>query len=257
MTIPTLAEIEQRLAHENLEAWLDLWAIEQGPMKASSLALMAAVVPGPPDAAPRVLDLCCGPGDAGRAIQARFPAAEVDGVDRDVFLASLCKAVNQRRHVAGRVLVRDLYRDDWRDDLAGPYDVVTVANALHWIQIERVKALLGDVWRLLRPGGLFLFMEPVSPERALAPGFGAWRATQPPQHLRQHWLDFWTRVNTFLGYDHIGQMGEHLDAGRIGDSLTALGWVALVEGAGFASLDILLRDPEKLVAAAFRPAVDE
>jgi SAM-dependent methyltransferase len=256
MTIPSLAEIEQRLSHENLDEWLELWAIEQGPAKPASLALMAAVVPGPPDSALRVLDLCCGPGDAGRAIQARFPAAEIDGVDRDAFLASLCKAVNGHRHISGRVLVRDLYRGDWSDDLVGPYDVVVVANALHWFRLARVKDLLGDIWRLLRPGGLFLFMEPVSPEPAIAAGFGAWQAAQPPQHQWQDWLNFWTRINTLLGYDHIATLGARDDE-RVGDSLTALGWAALTEAAGFAPIDILLRDPEKLVVAAFKPPADE
>jgi SAM-dependent methyltransferase len=253
MTNPSLDEIEQKLSGEDLDAWLQLWAIEQGPAKPASLALMAAVVPGAPDAALRVLDLCCGPGDAGRAIHARFPAAEIDGVDRDPFLAGLCKAVNRRRNVPGRVLVRDLKADDWRDDLAGPYDVIVVANALHWFRLPRVNALLADVMSLLRPGGVFVLMEPVSPEPALAATFGAWQAAQPPQHNRQDWLNFWTRINTLLGYDHIAaQLGAPDDA-RVGDSLTALGWAALIEAAGFAPIDILLRDPEKLVAAAFKP----
>jgi SAM-dependent methyltransferase len=255
MTIPSLADIAERLSHEDLDDWLALWAIEQGPAKPAALALMAAVVPGAPDAALRVLDLCCGPGDAGRAIQARFPAAEIDGVDRDRFLASLCKAVNERRRIAGRILVRDLYRDDWSDDLVGPYDVVVVANALHWFRPERVKALLGDARRLLRPGGLFLFMEPISPEPALAAGFETWRATQPVQYRRQDWLNFWTRINTLLDYDHIATLGDP-DNGRVADTLTALGWAALTAQAGFAPVDVLMRDPDRLVVAAFRPASD-
>jgi len=253
MTIPSLAEIEETLSHEDLDEWLTLWAIEQGPAKPASLALMAAVVPSAPDAPLRVLDLCCGPGDAGRAIQARFPGAIIDGVDRDTFLASLCKAVNQKRGIPGRVLVRNLERDDWRHDFAGPYDVVIVANALHWFHLARVKQLLDQVWSALRPGGLFLFMEPISADPALAAGYEAWRATEPPQHEWQDWLNFWTRINTLLGYDHIAQLGPR-DNDRLGDSLTALNWVNLAKAAGFAPIDILLRDPEKLVAAAFRPA---
>jgi SAM-dependent methyltransferase len=253
MTIPSLAEIEEKLSHEDLDDWLKLWAVEQGPAKPAALALMAAVVPGAPNAALRVLDLCCGPGDAGRAIQARFPGATIDGVDRDIFLASLCKAVNQRRGIPGRVLVRNLEQDDWRADFAGPYDVMVVANALHWFHLARVKALLDQVWSALRPGGLFLIMEPISPDPALAAGYAAWHETQPPQHQWQDWLNFWTRINTLLGYDHIGQLGPR-DNDRLGDSLTALNWVNLAKAAGFSPIDILLRDPEKLVAAAFRPA---
>jgi SAM-dependent methyltransferase len=252
MSTPDQPEIDQRLSHDNLEEWLRLWDVEQGPAKRPSLALMAAVVPEVRGRPLRVLDLCCGPGDAGRAIHARFPGAEVDGVDRDLFLSSLCRAVNARQGVKGRILRRDLYQPDWRDGLEGPYDVVIVGNALHWIRMARVRALLADVRGLLRPGGVFVFMEPVSAEPALAVGYGAWRATQPPQHQQQDWLNFWSRVNAFLGYDHIAQMGARDDQ-RIDDELSTLGWVELVQTAGFASVDVLLRDPEKVIIAALEP----
>ncbi len=257
MTVPSLAEIQRRLASEDLDAWLELWAIEQGPAKRPSLELMAAVVPAPAEGASlRVLDLCCGPGDVGRAIHARFPGAEIDCVDRDPFLTQLCAAVNRRDGVRGQVLLRNLYDADWQAGLAGPYDVVGVGNALHWLRPERAREVLVDARQLLRPGGLLVFIEPVSAMAPIAPGYEAWQATQPPQHHRQDWLNFWTRVNDFLGCDHIGQLGMP-DESRIGDRLCVTGWLDLARSAGFGAVDVLLRDAEKVIVAACKPAASD
>jgi SAM-dependent methyltransferase len=254
MAAPTPAEIEQRLAQENLDEWLDLWAVEQGPAKRATLELMAAVVPAPADGVTlRVLDLCCGPGDVGRTIHARFAQAEVDCVDRDIFLTQLCAAVNRRAGVRGQVLMRDLYAADWQAGLRGAYDVVGVGNALHWLRLGRAREIMADVLQLLRPGGLLLFMEPIGPMAAIAPGYQAWKSTQPPQHHSQDWWNFWSRVNTFLGYDHVAQMGPRDDE-RIDDRLTAADWLSLAAAAGFEPSDILLRDAEKVVVAACKPA---
>src|SRR5215475_10425016 len=108
MKIPTQAEIEEKLRGEDLDSWLDLWRTEQGPAKPAALKLMAAAIPFPVDRSLRVLDVGCGPGDAGRAIHSRFPRSEIDFVDRNEFFVALCDAVNRRDCVGGRTSVRDL-----------------------------------------------------------------------------------------------------------------------------------------------------
>jgi trans-aconitate methyltransferase len=253
MTVPNLADIEQCLQGQNLDEWLELWAIEQGPAKRPSLELMAAVIPTPADGKLKALDLACGPGDLGRTIHARFPTAQVDAVDRDIFLTRLCAAANRRAGISGQVLVRNLYAADWHGGLGAPYDVVGVGNALHWLRLERAREVLADVRRLLRPGGLFIALEPVSAMAPIETAFNAWKETQPPQHQWQDWLNFWTRVNDFMGYDHIASLGSRDDP-RIGDSLTAAGWLDLAREAGFGPVDVLWRDAEKVVFAACAPA---
>lgn len=254
MTIPTLEDIQKRLAQENLDGWLRLWAIEQGPAKRPALELMAAVIPAPADGeALRFLDLCCGPGDLGRTVHSRYPDAEIDAVDRDIFLTQLCAAANRRAGVRGRVLVRDLNDHDWREGLSGAYDAVGVANALHWLDLERAREILADVRILLKPGGLFIALEPVSAMPPTVAGFEAWKATQPPQHQWQDWLNFWTRVNDFLGYDHIAALGSRDDP-RIGDTLSAADWLDLTREAGLGPTDVLWRDAEKVIVAACAPA---
>ena len=252
VTILTQAEIAEKLRGEDLGKWLELWRTEQGPAKRGSLELIAAAIPFSTDNNLRVLDICCGPGDAGRAIFSRFPNACVDFVDRDLFFTALCFAVNQRDGIPGRTLVRDLREPDWRRDFQNGYDVVVAANGLHWFSFERAAQLFAEIREVLRAGGSLLFMEPAGNEAAFAPGFARWRSTQPSQHREEDWNKFWSRVNALVGYDYIKKHFGERDDSRIDDKLSVLGWVGLLRAAGFGSTDILLRDAEKVVLAALK-----
>jgi SAM-dependent methyltransferase len=196
---PTKSEIADKLRGENLDDWLKLWWAEQGPAKRASVELMASIIPYPSSKRLKVLDLCCGPGDVGRAIHSRFLKSRIDFVDRDLFLTGLCDAVNRRGGIPGETLVRDLWKPNWRHGLASDYDVVATANALHWFSEKRVARLFLDVLNLLRAGGTFVFLEPAGPEAPFAREFSRWKSTQPSQHHREDWLRFWTRVNALLG----------------------------------------------------------
>src|SRR5262249_46482082 len=111
--------------------------------------------------------------------------------------------------------------------------------------------LFGDIFGSLRPGGVFLLMEPARAEPPFAPGFEAWQEAQPSQHQYKDWRRFWSRVRDLLGYDY-GFLGEPDRPDRIGDALTVMQWVGLLTDAGFKSIDILLRDAEKVVLASVK-----
>ena len=66
------AEIESRISG-HLEELLELWQAEQGISKPRDLDLMGSVIPFSRIEAVRALDLCCGPGDVGRASDACIP----------------------------------------------------------------------------------------------------------------------------------------------------------------------------------------
>jgi len=60
-------------------------------------------------------------------------------------------------------------------------------------------------------------------------------------------------VNALLGCDY-GFLGDPPDdQNRIGDKLSVMGWVDLLTDAGFESIDILLRDTEKVLLAGVKP----
>lgn len=242
------ADIDARI-HGHVDELLELWSAEQGASKPNDLELMAMAIPFPRAQAIRALDLCCGPGDVGRAIRQIYPNAHVDFIDRDPFLTSICRAVNQREAIPGTLVVRDLNDAGWLDELRGDYDVVATVNALHWFDAQRAAQLVADVHATLKAGGLFLLAEPANPESPYAAGFEAWKAAQPPRYTRENWERFWSRANELLGYDHTTLLGPR-ESNRIGDAMSVAGWIRLLEQAGFEHVDVLLRDADQVIIGA-------
>ena len=242
------AEIDARI-RDHIDELLELWWAEQGASKPKDLELIALALPFPRGQAIRALDLCCGPGDVGRAIRRVYTKAHIDGVDRDPFLTSICGTANLRDGVPGRLVVRDLEDDGWLDELTGNYEVVATVNALHWFDPGRAQELVKQVHGILRGGGVFLLAEPACPETPFSAGFEEWKAKQPPRYTRENWQRFWSRANALLGYDHTLLLGPR-DAPRIGDDMSVAGWIRLIERAGFDLTDVLLRDADQVVIAA-------
>jgi len=246
-------EIDHRI-HSHVDELLELWWAEQGASKAKDLELIASAIPFPRNLAIRALDLCCGPGDVGRAIRRAYSNAHIDCIDRDPFLTSICRAVNQRDCIPGTLVVRDLEDDGWLDQLPGHYNVVAAVNALHWFDPGRASQIIEDVHGTLRGGGLFLIAEPACPEAPFVAGFEEWKARQPPRYTRENWQRFWSRANALLGYDHTTLLGPR-HANRIGDDMPVAGWIRLLERAGFGPIDVLLRDADQVVVGALK-AID-
>ena len=242
------ADIDARIG-PHADELLALWWAEQGASKPNDLELIALTIPFPREQSIRVLDLCCGPGDVGRAIRKVYPNAQVDCVDRDPLLTSICRAVNRRERIQGQLVVRDLQDDGWRDALPGPYDVVATVNSLHWFDEARAAGLVADVYGSLHSGGVFLLAEPAHTETPFATGFDAWKATRPPRYSQENWWRFWSRANSLLGYDHVALLGSRDDP-RIGDDLSVAGWMELLGRGGFELVDVLLRDADQVVLGA-------
>jgi len=249
------AEIDARI-HDHTDELLELWRAEQGASKTRDLQLIASSIPFPRTAAIRVLDLCCGPGDAGRAIRQTYPNAHVDCVDRDPFVTSICRGVNQRERIPGTLVVSDLNEEGWLQQLPGRYDVVAAVNALHWFDDARASSIFEDVRGTLREGGVFLLVEPATPEPSFAAGFGDWKAKQPPRYTRENWERFWSRAQALLGYDHTKLLASP-GAARIGDDMSVAGWIRLLEGAGFGLVDVLWRDADQVILGALGAGAGE
>ncbi|MGH8279255.1 MAG: class I SAM-dependent methyltransferase [Gammaproteobacteria bacterium] len=244
------AEIEARIGG-HLDELLKLWWAEQGASKPHDLHLIASALPLPCGEAVRVLDLCCGPGDVGRAIRRQYPNAQIDCVDRDPFLASICAGVNRRDQVSGKIVIADLKDPGWQHGLSDNYDAVATVNALHQFEVQCAQQLFQDIHALLRSGGVFIFSEPAAPETPFATGFGEWKAKQPSRYSRENWVRFWSAANRFLGYDHIKLM-EPRAANQIDDSMSVAGWTRMLRRAGFALTDVLLRDADQVIIAGMK-----
>jgi SAM-dependent methyltransferase len=244
------SQLDARISGHEAEL-LRLWQAEQGgAAKDRDLAIAVACLPIPREQALRAADLCCGPGDLGRAIWRSYPEAQLDFVDRDPLLLSICRGVNRLEGVPGTYCQLDLNDETWPQGLrAGHYDAIAVASALHWLSPARAQAVFIEIRGLLGPGGTLVLAEPARPEEAFAPGIDEWKARQPPRYEPRNWLAFWNRASELIGYDHTRLLGGR-DGDRIGDGMTVRGWVGLAHDGGFRSVDVLWRDADGVIIAA-------
>ena len=257
--------LAERFRSEDVEEWLELWRTSQGgEPRDDRIVLLAAAVPFAPSRPIDVLDLLCGPGDVGRAMLRRFAAARLDGVDRDPLLLALGDEVNRRRGVPARARLGDLWGPEWHTGLArgpggGPvrYHAIAAATALHWFDVARLGELFADCHRLLLPGGVLLFAEPAAPSAAFATAYAAWTAARRhagDDAAESAWRAFWDRARERLDYD-ARALSPPLPAGRqpIGDAgLPVSRYIELLRRAGFAEVDVLLREPTTVTMAAIK-----
>lgn len=103
----------------------------------------------------RFLDLGCGNGRLLSVVRQHAPAAEAVGLD---FSATMLQSARERfpglvfhDHNMERPLPREL----------GSFDAVVSSFAIHHLPHERKRALYGEIFACLRPGGMFLNLEHV------------------------------------------------------------------------------------------------
>ena len=94
---------------------------DQRTRPAADLAAQVAL-----DAPARVVDLGCGPGNSTAVLAARWPRAEVVGVDNSPAMLAAARSA----HPAVRWIDADI--SEWR--AVRPFDVVFSNAALHWVQ---------------------------------------------------------------------------------------------------------------------------
>ncbi|MET9802286.1 class I SAM-dependent methyltransferase [Streptomyces sp. NPDC006368] len=139
--------------------WQDSWDRQQEwymPDREERFRVMLDMVEAFVGPAPRVLDLACGTGSITDRLLKRFPDATSTGVDLDPALLAIAEG-----YFAGddRVtLVRaDLKDPGWTRALPhDSYDAVLTATALHWLHLEPLAALYGQLGGLVRDGGVFM-----------------------------------------------------------------------------------------------------
>jgi SAM-dependent methyltransferase len=128
------------------------WCTAQAGWRASCAALAARLPPAPS----HVLDLGCGPGGVLAAIAQARPGAARYGVD----LASRMLVEARRRRLAGPAshLVRaDAARLPFA---ATAFDAVSSHSFLYLVPDR--ATVVAEAWRVLRPGGRLVLMEPWS-----------------------------------------------------------------------------------------------
>ncbi len=109
--------------------------------------LLAAL---PPIDAHSLIDLGCGPGNSTEVLAARYPKAEVSGIDSSSDMITAAR----RRLPRANFAVEDLQH--WRS--AGPYEVILANAVLQWVSHH--EALLPALIAKLAPGGALAVQMP-------------------------------------------------------------------------------------------------
>jgi tRNA (cmo5U34)-methyltransferase len=135
------------------------------PYAADQIAMMLRVVGAGERHVERFLDLGCGDGTLAAAVLSQFPLAQAVMVD---FSEPMMRAARSRlggsdsRH---RFVIADFGAEDWHLAVKplAPFDLVVSGYAIHHQPDERKRAVYGEIYELLAPGGFFINVEHVKP----------------------------------------------------------------------------------------------
>ena len=166
----------------------------------------------------RVADLGCGYGWSSLAIARAYPGATVDGIDLDE--ASIVAAAPRANEpdVVGRLTFA--VRDASELAAAGPYDLITIFEALH--DMARPVEVLAAARAALSPGGAMLVVDERVADAFTAPG-------DPVERMMYGWS-----VTHCLPASR-----AESPSAALGTALRSSTVLALAAEAGFASTEIL------------------
>ncbi len=107
------------------------------------------------DQHPQIIELGCGAAQLSRNLLARFPACEINALE-----------VDERQHAKNLAMPKDglhfLQAGAQKIPFeAGRFDLALMLKSLHHIPLDLMDQALGEVWRVLKPGGLLYVLEPV------------------------------------------------------------------------------------------------
>jgi tRNA (cmo5U34)-methyltransferase len=137
-------------------AWAQRYLRERDdlPHRMEGFAVLMEFLPAAPR---RVLDLGTGDGFTLGLVRNAYPDAESVGVD---FSAEMLALARERFAGDSDVQIVEHDLDDPLPDL-GRFDLVVSSFAIHHCVDERKRALYGEVFSVLEPGGRFLNLEHV------------------------------------------------------------------------------------------------
>ena len=152
----------------------------------------------------RVLDFGCGPGTISRGLaRAVFPG-ELHGVDMEASQISLAKEVAKASGIDNATFhVGDVANLDFEDEF---FDVAHCHNVL--MHIPDTRAVLAEVKRVLKPGGMIACREMICGSSFTYPDFGV---------LRRAWDMF---EDLLAADDGHPQMGTNLKSHIVGAGFT-------------------------------------
>jgi tRNA (cmo5U34)-methyltransferase len=151
-----------------VEDWIAS-SVQRDETRRVILRRVASLIPHAPDTTLRVLDVGCGYGALSAQVLDLFPQAVV--VCQDFSEPMFAHARERLAWAAPRVSFThsDLSDASWPLTLAGPFDAVVSAIAIHNVRYpERIRAIYGEIFGLVAPGGCFFNYDLIFPSGPVA-----------------------------------------------------------------------------------------
>lgn len=207
--------------------------------------------------APRLLDLCCGPGSMGKRVLAQIPNSTTVGVDADPWLLEIARRTSDPRR-AGWVYA-DLRAPGWSATrgLTGGFDAVTLTTASHWFDDDVLAELYVQAAGLLVHGGPLVVVDLI-PDVADAHGPArlplarVLTAQSTASRASETWPEFWAAAAcepTFAGL--LAERNRLLPPRRAGRFRCLEDHAAALRAAGLGTVTQLWRRDASAVIAAF------
>jgi ubiquinone/menaquinone biosynthesis C-methylase UbiE len=144
---------------------------------------------------------------------------------------------------------------------AAAFDLVTCRIAPH--HFPDIPAFVGEVWRVLKPGGTFALVDNIAPDAESTPGFSgaelheaslaynAFEMIRDPSHVRCLGLAEWTEIlsDTGFGVVHKERLGKDMEfqpwAERLGADAATIGQLRTMLAAAAPALRAFLTPREE------------
>ncbi|MGW4632057.1 class I SAM-dependent methyltransferase [Nocardia sp. NPDC004415] len=187
-----------------------------------------------------IVDLGVGPGTLAQRLLDRFPAARVVGVDADPLLLGLADlALGSDRF---RTVFADLRAEGWLEalELDREPDAFVSTTALHWMNREPLRQLIGTCAAALKPGGLFidgdhLYEGPAGPRLdALGKAMTARRGDRQGTAAAEDWAQWWDAVARAPELAELVRLRDGGFEHTVHDRPTVHDYVGFARAAGFA-----------------------
>ena len=247
-------------AHEAM-AWQASWDHQQEgymPDREYRLSVLVDVVESTaPTPTPHVLDLAGGTGSISLRLLRRLPAATTTLVDADPVLMAIAAASLDDRT---RIVATDLRTPQWSASLAGGFDAVLTATAMHWIPEERLPELYREIHGLLQPGGVFVNADHMPDDGlpSVNEAIGRLEDIRRDALYRtgsaQSWSDWWAYVERDPALSPaMAERRTVFEGLHAAEFAPPVGWhLDALRRAGFAEVGIVWRGGRDAAVAGFR-----
>lgn len=204
------------------------------PERERQIETICGLIPPAPKGA-LIVELCCGEGLLAQALLKRFPGAALLGLDGAPEM--LAAAGRRLAEFGERFRPRhfDLAHHDWRADIRGAHAVVS-SLAIHHLDGQEKQQLFADVYRMLRPGGVFVIADLIAPagKQAEAVAADAWDWA-----VRQRSLELDGDLRGFdLFQREQWNMYRHFDPDDIDKPSSIFDQLRWLVAAGFTDVDV-------------------